>query len=508
MRRPGVQLSLEVLVEESRFILRTLLRDDLFGKRVRLTEAERVLDSSISLTFADYCGFLNKFGYVRIDQLANVIEVTEGGAAIAQSGDDPEFQARLSRHFARELGTTQVKRPVPPVPSAPAAEPTMTVRPRSIAPEAPAPVAAPGEEIIDRRYRRGTTLGAGPIGQVFEGEHIGLGRPVVIKEARAIFQFVSYLKRDEIVRRLKSAVQAQASLIHPGIAQVLDQNHEREFPYFVLEHAGGGNLRRRMAAAGDGRMSVTLAVRVLLQVLYALRHAHQRGVPHLGLKPENVLFDSLGNVKLTDFGLARAMDRDDEATTSQIPVLVGSGTVGYFAPERLQPAASQPAGPQADIYSVGILCYEMLTGKLPGRRSPLPSQARKDVPAAFDDVFDKMTRDDLSERYRNVDEVLAGVYKAFGQKEVFTEGTILLWAADPAPPPDIDEAPEPEEVVVAEQASAPAVVRADAAADPIHLSAHDLVPSEVPTGEIDTSGVVSEVRRSRPPPPPPGPRGK
>ena len=86
MRRPGVQLSLEVLVEESRFILRTLLRDDLFGKRVRLTEAERVLDSSISLTFADYCGFLNKFGYVRIDQLANVIEVTEGGAGIAQSG--------------------------------------------------------------------------------------------------------------------------------------------------------------------------------------------------------------------------------------------------------------------------------------------------------------------------------------------------------------------------------------------------------------------------------------
>ncbi len=497
-------------MEESRFILRTLLRDDLFGKRVRLTEAERVLDSSISLTFADYCGFLNKYGYVRIDQLANVIEVTEGGSAIAASGEDPEFQARLTRHFARELGTTQVKRaPGAGGPPSIPPEPTMTVRPRAVAAE-PAPTAGPGEEIIDRRYRRGSSIGVGPIGQVYEGEHIGLGRPVAIKEARAIFQFVSYLKRDEIVRRLKNAVQAQASLVHPGIAQILDQNHEREFPYFVVEHAPGGNLRRRMTASGDGRMPLSLAVRVLLQVLYALRYAHGRGVVHLGLKPENVLFDGFGNVKLTDFGFARTMDREDEATTSQIPVLVGSGTVGYFAPERLQPTPGEPAGPQADIYSLGILTYEMITGKLPGRRSPLPSQARKEVPAAFDDVFDKMTRDDLTERYRTVDEVLAGVYKAFGQKEVFTEGTILLWAQDPAPPPDADEAPEPESVASADLASAPAVARADASADIEAISAQDLVSSEVPTGEVETAGVAAEVQRSRPPPslPPPPPRGK
>src|SRR5687767_11308889 len=132
MRRPGTPLTHEVLVEEARFILRTLQRDDLFGDRVRLTEAERVLDSSISLNFADYCGFLNKYGYVRIDQLANLIEVTEGGALVAQDLDDAEFHARLSRHFQRELGTSPVLRALPrdtavPAP-AEAAQGTQVVR--------------------------------------------------------------------------------------------------------------------------------------------------------------------------------------------------------------------------------------------------------------------------------------------------------------------------------------------------------------------------------------------
>ena len=475
MRRPGVQLTHEVLVEEARFILRTLLRDDLFGKRVRLTEAERVLDSSISLTFADYCGFLNKYGYVRVDQLANVIEVTEGGTVIASAGDDPEFQARLSRHFARELGTAQVKRPTGsstgqiPVAEVAAA----SVRPRP--PEGTSPPQA-GEDVLDRRYRRGAQIGSGPIGLVHEGEHIPLGRPIAIKEARAIFQFGSYLKRDEIVRRLKGAVQAHARLLHPGIIQVLDQNHEREFPYFVMELAGGGNLRGRMSAAPEGKMPLPIVVRILTQMAYALRHAHQNGVVHLGLKPENVLFDSFGNVKLSDFGFGRIMDRDDDADRSTSPVLVGSGTVGYLAPERIQPdAAKDAAGPQADIYSLGMLCYEMLTGKLPGRRSPLPSAARPEVPAAFDDVFDRMTRDELSERYSSIDEVLAGVYKAFTAKDVFAEGTILMWAADPNGP------------------SAPKDVAAPALE----------TPSEATTGEVEVAPVASDNgRRGHPAPAP------
>jgi serine/threonine protein kinase len=475
MRRPGTPLTHEVLVEEARFILRTLQRDDLFGDRVRLTEAERVIDSSISMSFADYCGFLNKYGYVRIDQLANLIEVTEGGALVAQDVDDAEFHARLSRHFQRELGTQPAMRSLPRDNQAQTEAPAPA---RSQRPQAsPAAAPQPGDEVLDRRYRRGESIGAGTIGTVYRGQHVSLGRRMAIKEARSIFQFASYLRRDEIVRRIRTTVETHAALVHPNIIQIMDQNPEREYPYFVMELATGGNLRQRLAAETDGVISLQIAVRILTQICYALQFAHKQGVLHLGLKPENVLFDHLGNVKLSDFGFGRVTERTDES--GQTPVLIGGGTVGYMAPERLQPSASDSGSlhPAADIYALGMLFYEMLTGKLPGRRSPLPSQARKEVPAAFDDVFDKMTRDDLNERYKSVDEVLDGLYKAFPSKEVFAQGTILLWSEDPKPLP---KAAEPEK--------ADDAPRGD---------------SETKTGEIDISDAQPTVAARKGPPPPP-----
>jgi serine/threonine protein kinase len=491
MRRPGTPLTHEVLVEEARFILRTLQRDDLFGDRVRLTEAERVIDSSISLNFADYCGFLNKYGYVRIDQLANLIEVTEGGALVAQDLDDAEFHARLSRHFQRELGTQPVLRSLPRQDGAqttldPAPVPR-TQRPAPITSERPpSPVA--GEEVLDRRYRRGEVIGQGTIGTVYKGQHVSLGRRMAIKEARGIFQFASYLRRDEIVRRIRTTVEMHAALVHPNIIQIIDQNPEREYPYYVMELAAGGNLRQRRAAESEGQMSVHLAIRILLQTCYALQFAHRQNVLHLGLKPENILFDHLGNVKLSDFGFSRVTERNDES--GQTPVLIGGGTVGYMAPERLQPtvAESNVLSPAADIYALGMIFYEMLTGKLPGRRSPLPSHARKDVPATFDDVFDRMTKDELSDRYRSVDQVLEGIYRAFPAKEVHSAGTILLWADDPKPLP---KAAEQQDTIA--QVSSAAEGHVDS--------------SDQPTGEIDVDDVEAEVpgvpqRRTQPPPPP------
>jgi serine/threonine protein kinase len=526
MRRPGTPLTHEVLVEEARFILRTLQRDDLFGDRVRLTEAERVIDSSISLAFADYCGFLNKFGYVRIDQLANLIEVTEGGALVSQDLDDAEFHARISRHFQRELGTSPAIRSTTPRDALPTALPEVP----SLAARAPRPITVPVdrpgvavvEEVLDRRYRRAEVIGTGTIGAVHRGQHVSLGRRIAIKEARSIFQFASYLRRDEIVRRIRTAVETHAALVHPNIVQIMDQNPEREYPYFVMELAAGGNLRQRMIAEKDAQLSLSFAVRVLLQLAYALQFAHRQGVLHLGLKPENVLFDQLGNVKLSDFGFARITDRADEAGST--PVLVGGGTVGYMAPERLQPGVLDTGGlgAAADIYGLGMLFYEMLTGKLPGRRSPLPSQARKDVPAAFDDVFDKMTRDDLSERYASVDDVLTGIYGAFPSKDVFSLGTILFFADDPKPLPQGDDRAAPAPVPVASESALPTAspaVLVSRDGQPFHrhaeLSEDDV--EEVKTGEIDVveaatdshgrrmpEPTVQEVSVKRAPPPPPG----
>ncbi len=503
MRRPGMQVTHEVLVEEARFILRTLQREDLFGERVRLTEAERVLDTSISLSFADYCGFLNKYGYTRIDQLANLIEVTEGGAQVAQDLDDAEFHARLSRHFAKELGQGALSvRPLPRtdpgVASSRPSSPPVGERPGSS-----------GDDVLDRRYRRGEAIGSGTIGTVYRGQHVSLARRMAIKEARGIFQFASYLRRDEIVRRLRTTIETHAAIVHPNIVQIIDQNPEREFPYFVMELAEGGNLRQRMSASAEGRLELPFAVRVLLQICHALEHAHGQGLLHLGLKPENVLFDQMGNVKLTDFGFTRITERTDDAANT--PVLVGGGTVGYMAPERLQTSGESQAAAAADIYALGVLFYEMITGKLPGRRSPLPSQARKDVPTSFDDVFDKMTRDELSERYTRIEDVLEGVYRAFPSKEVFAPGTILLWANDPQPLPKPIEAPPPAPVAVPAPAPSndsesktgeidvPSEVRASVA--PLRATRPEVIPRSQDAESAKPGR--GEPKGKRPPPPPP-----
>ena len=496
MRRPGSQLTHDVLVEEARFIIRTLQRADLFGDRVRLTEAERVLDTSISLSFADYCGFLNKYGYIRLDQLANIIEVTEGGAHVAQNLNDAEFHSRLSRHFAKELqgsvaptsgDVAQVSGDHTVVSQVSSAR---TVRPVQMA----------SDDVLDRRYRKGDVLGQGTLGTVYVSSHVNIGRPLAIKEARAVFQYASYLRRDEIVRRIKHTVETQACLSHPNIIQVVDQNVEREFPYFVTELGTGGSLRDRLSFAAEGYLDLAVSVRVLVQLCYALEYAHGQGVLHTGLKPENVVFDAQGNAKLTDFGVARITDRPDDAIPSHI--LVGGGTVGYMAPELLQPGAQghHLVSEAADIYSLGMLFYEMITGKLPGRRSPLPSEARSEVPTAFDEVFDRMTRDELDDRYPNVQDVLDGLYAAFPVEEVYHAGSILMWARDPNPLPE-PEPPEAEEIEVVDATEVEEetpLVRA--VPDPGEVS-------ELATGEIEVPSTADlhEARLSRaanPPPPP------
>ena len=456
-----------------------------------------MLDTSISLSFGDYCGFLNKYGYIRLDQLANIIEVTEGGKHVAQNLNDAEFHARLNRHFAKELqgaapaGATPDVAPSKIEPAA--AAPTLTVRPVSVG----------GDDVLDRRYRKGDVIGQGTLGAVYRARHVNLGRPLAIKEARAVFQFASYLRRDEIVRRIKRTVEVQASLSHPGIIQIVDQNTEREFPYFVTELGSGASLRDRLNAADDGCLDLPSAIRVLVQLCYALEYAHGQGVLHTGLKPENVVFDAQGNAKLTDFGVARITDRPDDAVPSHI--LVGGGTVGYMAPELLQPGSSghRALSAAADIYSVGMLFYEMISGKLPGRRSPLPSQSRKDVPTEFDEVFDRMTRDELSERYPSMQDVLDGLYKAFPSDDVFRKGSILMWSEDPNPMPE----PTPQEPEDIEVVDAVDVVDDD---EPlVRAVGEEDELSEIRTGEIEVPSTadLQEARLGRAGSPPPPPKG-
>lgn len=416
------------LRDEARFILKNLQRNDLFGDPVSIGEAERVMQSALSLKFSEFVAFLAKYGYVRLGGDGQTITVTQGGQLVIDA-DDAEFSSRINRHFQVEEAkeSSSFVRCESQARFSERARPIVRAR-RSISLEAP-----DADEVLDRRYQRGLSLGRGAIGIVYCSRHVGLRRPLAIKEAQPVFQYASYLRRDEIVRRLKHAVEVHAQLDHPYIIQIIDQNHEREHPYFVMELARGGNLRQRLVEAGEERLALPTAIRIITQVTSALQYAHVQGVIHFGLKPENILFDHLGNVKLSDFGMAPILEQPEGIGPA--PILVGCNTVAYFAPERLQVDIHETSGVAGDIYSLGILFYETLTGKIPGRRSPLPSEARQGVPPAFDEVFDRMTRDSIDERYSSMDEVLEGIYRALGRDGLYEEGAMLSWAKDPGPKP-------------------------------------------------------------------------
>ena len=147
---------------------------------------------------------------------------------------------------------------------------------------------------------------------------------------------------------------------------------------------------------------------------------------HRGLKPEQLLIDAFGNVKVSDFGFTRIVERD-HAVIRQI--YVGMGNVAYMAPELYTDPSS--TGAQTDIYALGIIFYELLTRKLPGRRSPMPSQINNTLPAGIDDIFDRMTRDSRSERYATVDDILDDIDKLEGMDNLLDRQNQVLVGDSP-----------------------------------------------------------------------------
>ncbi len=453
MARTLKPLTVETLQEEARFLLKTLLRDDLFGDEVGVSEAEKLLESSLSVGFVEYCAFLKRHGFIEIDRTKNAITVQPRGRAFADGAPDPTFAPALSQHFASRLTAsptppTAPSPSLPPTPAPPLTAPTSTT---SFAGDLK-PVARPRLDeqrrtaatlaALDReRWVRGEVLGQGSLGTVVAAKDGVLDRDVVVKEVRHVYELVSYVTREEITARIKSAVLAQAKLTHPHIMRVVDVSFDGAVPMIVLDRA----VESLAARLERGLLPVDQVLRVLLQASYALAAAHAAGLVHGGLKPENILFDSSGNVVLADFGLARVTERSADPSTTAPPVYVGRGHPSYMAPEQLHKGKVTPQG---DVYALGILLYEMLTGNLPGRRSPMPSSSERVVAAvgkerieALDDLFDRMTRDPLHERSASIDAVLDAIYAAFPTALVGQRGTLLLSQVDPTPPPSAASSP-------------------------------------------------------------------
>lgn len=436
----------EVLCEEARFILANVMAEARYGRQNRFDDIRRVCEGAVSIPFAEYVSFLEKSGYLRQDRNGDSLEVTPEGEDVVNGGNLTDFTERAVAHFKKLRQTrTQAGMLGPAAPgmntnsgvvsstgggnSGAMAVPRKDPMPAKMMSSGGRPSMAVGGEIAgngegDGRYEKLASLGSGGIGTVYRARQVALNREVALKEVRDLFGFFSEDQRYEIVRRFSDVVRAAATLAHPNILPIHDVNLEREFPCVITELAPNGSARRLINDAED--IPVDLVFKYLLQTLHALRAAHAQRVYHRGLKPEQLLIDGYGNVKVSDFGFSRVVERD-HAVIRQ--VYVGMGNVAYMAPELY--ADPMGAGAQTDIYALGIIFYELLTRKLPGRRSPMPSTINGSLPKGIDDIFDRMTRDSRTERYTTVDDILEDIDKLDGLGDLLDKQTQVLVGENP-----------------------------------------------------------------------------
>jgi serine/threonine-protein kinase len=207
---------------------------------------------------------------------------------------------------------------------------------------------------IDNRYVLGDLLGSGGMARVFLTHDEALGRAVALK-----ILWEQYADNEEFVERFKREARSAAALSHPNVVSVYDWGcSEDETYYIAMEYVPGGTLKDRII--GEGALDPSRAAELGCQVAEALGFAHKRGVIHRDVKPQNILLTASSEAKVADFGIARAVGAMAATSVSKTGMVLG--TVAYMSPEQ---ALGEPVGPQSDLYSLGVVLYEMLTGNLP-----------------------------------------------------------------------------------------------------------------------------------------------
>src|SRR5271169_5584026 len=238
-------------------------------------------------------------------------------------------------------------------------------------PKRPAP-APPSLEVIARHFPQLEIielLGSGGMGAVYKARQREIDRLVALKILPS-----ESASDPGFAERFTREARALAKLSHPNIVALHEFGHVDGLHYFMMEFVDGLNLRQLEQA---GRLSAREALQIIPQICEALQFAHDEGIVHRDIKPDNILIDKKGRVKIADFGIAKLLGRAPEELS-----LTGTGqvmgTLGYMAPEQLQEAHA--VDHRADIYSLGVVFYEMLTGKLPiGRFDPPSKRVHVDV---------------------------------------------------------------------------------------------------------------------------------
>jgi serine/threonine protein kinase len=258
----------------------------------------------------------------------------------------------------------------------------------------------PSSETLTRQFPQLEILellGQGGMGVVYKARQRRLNRLVALKILPP-----SIGEQPAFAERFSREAQALARLNHWNIVQVHDFGETDEFFYFIMEFVDGVNLRTLIR---DGKLKPEEALAIVPQICEALQFAHDEGIVHRDIKPENILIDKRGRVRIADFGLAKLLSRAPEDLS-----LTGTGqlmgTLGYMAPEQLHQAHA--VDHRADIYSLGVVLYEMLTGRLPmGKFDPPSKKVQVDV--RLDEVVLHALENEPDRRYQHASEVKTDV---------------------------------------------------------------------------------------------------
>ncbi|MBI5526914.1 MAG: serine/threonine protein kinase [Deltaproteobacteria bacterium] len=301
----------------------------------------------------------------------------------------------------------QGSRPPAPPPPAPGDD-TMVVQPFP---------QLPGFEIIE-------VIGKGGMGTVYKARQVSLNRVVAIK----ILAHELAVDKD-FIDRFNREASALAKLSHPNIVPIIDKGSHEGVYYFVMDFVQGNTLRDMLRG---NRLPPEDAVKISLQVCRAIAHAHANGVVHRDMKPENVLLDREQNVRIADFGLADIVGFQTWGTLTGSGMAMG--TAHYMAPEQRRDA--KRVDRRADIYSMGIMVYEMLTGEIPQGHFKKPSEHTAGIPTSFDRIVIKCLQTSPDDRYQSAEDLAKDIRAA-----------IPAPAVEPAAPAPIKPVPvEPKAV--------------------------------------------------------------
>jgi len=263
-----------------------------------------------------------------------------------------------------------------------------------------------GRNLIDQRYELRTLVGSGGMADVYLASDEVLGREIALKLLKD-----RYAENEEFVERFKREAKSAAALSSSYIVPIFDWGETKDGTYYItMEYVAGGTLKERIMATGALRPRA--ATEVALQVAKALKTAHVRGVVHRDIKPRNILVSDSDHVKVADFGIARAVE---STTISHADDILGS--VKYMSPEQ---AAGEQVGPASDLYSLGVVLYEMLTGRVPFEvETPVdvpirhavgpprrPKEIDPKVPEELDAITMRLLETNPEARYRSADEVI------------------------------------------------------------------------------------------------------